>query len=211
MPTPDPSQSLKKPNSHADATSHLERQAPGAVPQKVFPAGDVDMTVLLEGAEDWDWVTRRLILEISYQEKTMRVILRDDWTTIHIRSGDITVNAVGSFNLATTSLSITLSITITAKSNLLILHPELITATALSNSPQCWRKPLLSTLLVLPTLAVPPTRVVPPTTLHPLLVDEEIDKVILEGFNELVKFDVMIDEAKREVMTRDKGLLAFSE
>ncbi|KAG6870085.1 hypothetical protein C0993_005201, partial [Termitomyces sp. T159_Od127] len=42
-------------------------------------------------------------------------------------------------------------------------------------------------------------------------VDQKIDEVISKGLNELVKIDVTIEEAKREVTTRAKGLVAFSE
>jgi DNA replication ATP-dependent helicase Dna2 len=42
-------------------------------------------------------------------------------------------------------------------------------------------------------------------------MNEKIDEVILKGLNELLKIDVSVEQAKREVRTRAKGLLAFSQ
>ncbi|KAG6911010.1 hypothetical protein DXG01_005425 [Tephrocybe rancida] len=242
VPTPDPSpqkpikNQILTPTRHPRATQRGKVLAPS--PSKIFSAGDVDMTALLEGAEDWDWddtasdiltpkksplKKKNLIVKVDPSNQRRKVILRDDWTTIDIRVGDI-INVLGTFNLATTSSSlITLSITITAKSNLLILHPDLLlTATALSNASQCRRKPLLSNLVRSTSDTTP--ALVWGNMLHEVMqsclsegrwettwVDEKIDEVILKGLNELIKIDVTIDQAKREVTTRAKGLLVFSE
>ncbi|KAG6825441.1 hypothetical protein H0H87_009581, partial [Tephrocybe sp. NHM501043] len=42
-------------------------------------------------------------------------------------------------------------------------------------------------------------------------VDDKIKQVILKGVNKLIKIDVIIEQAPREVTTRVKGLLAFPE
>lgn len=68
------------------------------------------------------------------------VILCDDWADTDIRKGNI-INVLGDFDPSGV-------IKITSKINFLINHPDLlITATALSNAPQCRRKPLLSALV----------------------------------------------------------------
>ncbi|KAG6853446.1 hypothetical protein H0H87_008561, partial [Tephrocybe sp. NHM501043] len=42
-------------------------------------------------------------------------------------------------------------------------------------------------------------------------VDNRIKQVILKALNEHINIDVTIEQAKREVTTRAKGLLAFPE
>ncbi|KAG6852485.1 hypothetical protein C0991_011583 [Blastosporella zonata] len=170
-----------------------------------------------------DHVQKNLIVKLESSEERRRVILRDDWTATDIRAGDI-INVLGNFDIAiTSSSSITRSITITSKFNLLILHPDLLlTATALSNAPQCRRKPLLSNLVRSTSDTTP--ALVWGNMLHEVMesclsenrwestwVDEKIDEVILRGLNELIKINVTIEQAKREITTRAKGLLAFSE
>lgn len=68
VPTPDPSP-VKPPPSRHPITPQPQRNLPkfeippkyipshpsGPSPSKVFSAGDVDISALLEGAEDWDW------------------------------------------------------------------------------------------------------------------------------------------------------------
>ncbi|KAG6902436.1 hypothetical protein C0995_016615 [Termitomyces sp. Mi166 len=260
VPTPENSPAKPLPSHIVTPKRHGPIQGnkpPAPSPSKVFSAGDVDMAVLLEGAEDWDWddtvsdimspktsplkkkfnipsslsyvpetctrcivesissessdyVQKDLIVKLDYSKERRRVILRDDWVITDIRVGDI-INVLGTFTLAaTSSSSITQSITITAKSNLLILHPDLLlTATALSNSPQCRRKPLLSNLVRSTSDTTP--ALVWGNLLHEVMqsclcedrwetiwVDEKIDEAILKSLNELVKIDVTIEEAKRE-------------
>lgn len=151
------------------------------------------------------------------------VILRDDWTTTDIRLGD-TINVLGTFTLLTPSTSSLIwSITITSKSNLLIHHPDLLlTATALSNAPQCRRKPLLSNLVRSSSDTTP--ALVWGNMLHevmqaslgegrwePAWIDAKIDEVISKGLSELIKIDIAIEQAKREVSARAKGLVAFAD
>jgi DNA replication ATP-dependent helicase Dna2 len=42
-------------------------------------------------------------------------------------------------------------------------------------------------------------------------INEKIDEVIYKGLNELLKIDVSVEQAKREVRTRAKGLAVFSQ
>ncbi|KAH7929561.1 Dna2-domain-containing protein [Leucogyrophana mollusca] len=144
------------------------------------------------------------------------VILRDDWANSDIRAGDI-INVLGEFDLFSKV------ITVSSQSNLLIHHPDLLlTATALSNAPQCRRKPLLSAL-VRSTSDVTPA-IVWGNMLHEVMqscmisqrwderwIDERIDEVVRRSLAELVKIGLGVDEAKREVKTRSKGLRVFSE
>ncbi|KAG6836385.1 hypothetical protein H0H93_008591 [Arthromyces matolae] len=173
--------------------------------------------------ESSDFYQKELIVKLDPSQERRRVILRDDWVSTDARIGD-TINVLGTFTLASTSSSsITLSITVTAKANLLILHPDLLlTATAISNAPQCRRKPLLSNLVRSTSDTTP--ALVWGNMLHEVMqsclsenqwetawVDQKIDEVVLKGLNELVKINVTIDQAKREVTARAKGLVAFSE
>ncbi|GLB41287.1 putative DNA replication factor Dna2 [Lyophyllum shimeji] len=166
---------------------------------------------------------KNLIVKIDPGEERCSVVLRDDWTSMDVRVGD-TINVLGTFTLITPSTSsITRSITITSRSNLLIHHPDLlITATALANAPQCRRKPILSNLVRSTSDTTP--SLVWGSMLHEVMqsclregrwetawVDQKIDEVVLRGLNELIKINVTIEQAKREVTTRAKGLVAFAE
>ncbi|KAF8232801.1 Dna2-domain-containing protein [Tricholoma matsutake] len=165
---------------------------------------------------------KNLLVKLDNQERRL-VILRDDWAWTDVRSGDI-INVIGAFTTATPSTSsIVSSIAITSKANLLVLHPDLLlTATALSNATQCRRKPLLSTLVRSSSDTTP--ALVWGNMLHEVMqscftagrweeswMNEKIDEVIYKGLNELLKLDVSVEQAKREVKTRAKGLLVFSQ
>lgn len=141
----------------------------------------------------------------------------------HSFTGDI-VNAIGEFTvLGESSSSLTSSIAISSKNNLLILHPDvLITATALSNAPQCRRKPLITSLVRSSTDYTP--SLVWGNMLHSVLqaclvadrwdeiwVDDKIDEIVRGGLSDLVRINTNVDQAKREVKARAKGLHAFSE
>lgn len=143
--------------------------------------------------------------------------------TANLGLGD-TVNIIGEFNLLpTSSSSITSSIDITSKSNLLILHPDvLLTATALSNAPQCLRKPLLSALVHSSSDVTP--ALVWGNMLHTVVqsclsenrwdekwIDEQIDIVLRTGMGELAKLDLTVEHAKREILARSKGLKTFGD
>lgn len=115
------------------------------------------------------------------------------------------------------------SITISAKSNLLILHPDtLLTATSISNTTQCIRKPLLS--LLLHSLSDVSPALVWGNILHDVMqkclaarrwddayLEDLIDKGLRANLNELVKINMGIDEAKVEVQKRAKGLKSFGK
>lgn len=63
VPTPDPSPKKPAPSWLTTPKRHPRNQPSDSLscttsapsPSKIFSAGDVDMTALLEGAEDWDW------------------------------------------------------------------------------------------------------------------------------------------------------------
>ncbi|KAG1804110.1 Dna2-domain-containing protein [Suillus subaureus] len=143
------------------------------------------------------------------------VILRDDWVDTDIRKGNI-INVLGDFG----SFGI---IKITSKVNFLINHPDLlITATALSNAPQCRRKPLLSAL-VRSSLDVTPS-LIWGNMVHEVMqicmaeqrwddrfIEGHTEEIIKKNLAELVKINIGVDEAKREVKARSKGLRVFSE
>src|SRR5690606_17316242 len=80
---------------------------------------------------------------VSKDHSSPRTIyLFDDWYETPVHPGD-TINVLGAFSSTSPP-----SIEITSQSNLVILHPDiLLTATSLSNAPQCPRKPLLSSLV----------------------------------------------------------------
>ncbi|KAH0579057.1 hypothetical protein H2248_003215 [Termitomyces sp. 'cryptogamus'] len=203
--------------------SPLKKKRDIQSPSTYVPETCTRCIVELISSESSEYVQKNLIVKVYSSEERRRVILRDDWVIIDVRVGD-TINVLGTFTPAVlSSSSITQSITITAKSNLLILHPDLLlTATALSNAPQCRRKPLLSNLVRSTSDTTP--ALVWGNILHEVMqscfsesrwettwVDQKIDEAILKSLNELVKIDVTIEEAKHEVTTRAKGLLAFSE
>jgi DNA replication ATP-dependent helicase Dna2 len=134
---------------------------------------------------------------------------------MRVISGDI-INVLGDFDREG-------SIIISSQNNLLIHHPDLLlTATALSNAPQCRRKPLLSSLVRSMTDVTP--ALVWGNMLHEVMqtcltahqwdqkyVDELIDDVVMKSLAEVIKIGTSMDEAKREVKLRSKGLRVFSE
>ncbi|KAI6100620.1 Dna2-domain-containing protein [Pisolithus sp. B1] len=107
--------------------------------------------------------------------------------------------------------------------NLLIHHPDfLLTATALSNAPQCKRKPLLSALVHSTSDTTP--SLVWGNILHEVMqtcllanrwdkayIDDLIEDAVSRNLSELVKIGVTIEEAIREVTFRSKGLRVFSK
>ncbi|KIJ63491.1 hypothetical protein HYDPIDRAFT_175890 [Hydnomerulius pinastri MD-312] len=192
---------------------------------------DADLSMLLDGAEDWDWgdmaddfmtpkknkSSSKKVLSVKTQPHDCwrSVTLRDDWAEADIRKGDI-INVLGNFDAEG-------SITISSKENILIHHPDLLlTATALSNAPQCRRKPLLSSLVRSTSDTTP--ALVWGNMLHEVMqtclsaqqwdekyIDELIDDVVMKNLSELIKIGLGIVEAKREVKLRSKGLRVFSE
>ncbi|KAK0235314.1 AAA domain-containing protein [Armillaria nabsnona] len=257
-PTPSPA----KPNQKTARITHEEK--PPSTPPKPVSAQNLNLSKLLEGAEDWDlsddFLTpkkevkkkdfpksfksaactrcivqaveehqvgsrheKNLIVRVDGSKEKRSIILRDDWSVTDVRKGDV-VNAIGEFSvLGESSSSLTSSIAISSKNNLLILHPDvLITATALSNAPQCRRKPLITSLIRSSTDYTP--SLVWGNMLHSVLqaclvadrwdeiwVDDKIDEIVRGGLSDLVRINTNVDQAKREVKARAKGLHAFSE
>ncbi|KIK37375.1 hypothetical protein CY34DRAFT_92854 [Suillus luteus UH-Slu-Lm8-n1] len=224
---------------------------------------NLDISMLLDGAENWDWndmeldfltpkkpnckvaiharrhvketctrcvvdsvredssetfqkrVSQVLSVRVQPSGNPRTVILCDDWADTDIRKGNI-INVLGDFD----SFGV---IKITSKINFLINHPDLlITATALSNAPQCRRKPLLSAL-VRSSLDVTPS-LIWGNVVHEVMqicmaeqrwddrfIEEHTEEIIKKNLAELVKINVSVDEAKREVKARSRGLRVFSE
>ncbi|KAJ7675810.1 Dna2-domain-containing protein [Mycena polygramma] len=147
------------------------------------------------------------------------VTLRDEWARTDVRVGDI-VNVLGSFTNSGTSIP---SISITSSENVLILHPDLLlTPSALSSSLECRRKPLLSGLVRSSSDASP--ALVWGNILHEVMqvclssgrweelwIEEKIEEVIREKIADIAKINLSVEDARREIKMRAKGLKAFSE
>lgn len=131
-------------------------------------------------------------------------------------------------------------VTIDSKSNLLVLHPDLLlSATTISNAPSCTRRPLISLMLAsnapapsnttsidAPIRTSPGEFVVWGNFLHEVMqkclatgkwdkrsVEDGIDEVVRSstGLRELVKLGLGIETAKAEVRARSGGLAEFSK
>ncbi|KAH8109923.1 Dna2-domain-containing protein [Phellopilus nigrolimitatus] len=167
------------------------------------------------------------LLQVVSEDKSERrkVILTDDWLETDVRQYD-TLNIIGLFsscheNGRTSSECLT--ITVSAKRNLLILHPDLlITATSVANAPHCSRRPLLSLLLRSSTDATP--ALVWGNMLHEIIqrcftnhrwdaqhIETAVDDIIRKGLNELVRIGVSVEEAKAELGKRAGGLRTFGD
>ena len=134
---------------------------------------------------------------------------------------DDVVNVIGEW--VQTASSDAPAIEVSGKHNFLIHHPDvLITATALSNTSQCARKPLLSNM-VRSTSDVTPA-LVWGNILHEVMqtclsvqrwdekfVDKKIAEVCQNSLGELIRIDMDLDQAIIEVKSRAKGLKAFAE
>jgi DNA replication ATP-dependent helicase Dna2 len=133
--------------------------------------------------------------------------------------GDI-VNVLGSFTKSGIS---TPSISITSSDNILILHPDLLlTPSALSSALECRRKPLLSGLVRSSSDTTP--ALVWGNILHEVMqacmssgrwedlwIDEKIEEVIREKISDVAKINLSVEDARREIKLRAKGLKGFSE
>ncbi|KAJ7784549.1 DNA replication factor Dna2-domain-containing protein [Mycena metata] len=147
------------------------------------------------------------------------VILTDEWAETDVRVGDI-INVLGSFTHSGTS---TPSISITTSHNFIILHPDLLlTPSALSSALECRRKPLLSSLVRSSSDTTP--ALVWGNILHEVMqacmnagrwedpwVEEKIEEVIREKISDIAKINLSVEDARREIKLRAKGLKAFSE
>ncbi|ESK91611.1 dna replication helicase dna2 [Moniliophthora roreri MCA 2997] len=166
-------------------------------------------------------LSKQLLVRVDNTGEHRSVILQDDWVTTDVRSGD-TVNILGDFTpQSPSSSSVTLSITISTKSNTIILHPDiLLTATALSTAAHCRRKALLSGLVRSSTDVSP--ALVWGHMLHTVFqtclsskrwddvwLDEQIDGAVRANLMDLVRINMDVEQAKREVKARAKGIQTF--
>ncbi|KAI0946663.1 hypothetical protein AcW1_010068 [Taiwanofungus camphoratus] len=168
---------------------------------------------------------KTLTVETIPSKERRCVVLRDDWTDADVQVGDV-INVIGTFTSSSSvpsSPKTVSSITITAKSNLFIHHPDLlITATSLSSAPQCRRKPLISNLVRGSVDATP--ALVWGNILHEVMqaclgagrwddrwVDEKITEVVNQGLGELMRVNMGVEQAKKEVRARAKGVKRFAE
>ncbi|EIW80184.1 Dna2-domain-containing protein [Coniophora puteana RWD-64-598 SS2] len=139
----------------------------------------------------------------------------------HPRIAGDTLNLV---NVGDEDISPTGKLAISSKSDIIVIHhPDLLlTATSISNAPQCRRKPLLSQLVRSSSDITP--ALVWGNMLHEVMqtcmaagrwdeafMDEQIDSVIRKNLAELVKIGLSVADARREVKARSKGLHVFSE
>ena len=139
---------------------------------------------------------------------------------------DDILNILGSFSAPPPSFSTGFQkrcISLTTTANLLILHPDiLLTATALSNAPQCMRKPILSSL-VRSTSDITPA-LVWGSMLHEVMqrcllekkwddpwIDECLHNAISGGLGELVKLGISEEVALMEMKERAKHFKVFAE
>ncbi|KAF8960597.1 AAA domain-containing protein [Flammula alnicola] len=170
---------------------------------------------------------------VESSNERVDVYLYDDWYQTDIRIDDI-FNVLGTFSGPSSLSPSTLSpasaapsakrhISITSPTNMLILHPDLLlTATALSNAPQCRRKPLLAALVRSTSDTTP--ALVYGSILHEVMqrclregmwdagfVDGCIGDAVQAGLGELVKLGVGEEVARREVSERARGMGVFAE
>ncbi|KAJ7175873.1 DNA replication factor Dna2-domain-containing protein [Mycena filopes] len=162
---------------------------------------------------------KNLSVNLTSSTGCRSVILKDEWAMTDVRVGDI-VNVLGSFANSGTS---TPSISITATHNFIILHPDLLlTPSALSSALECRRKPLLSGLVRSSSDTTP--ALVWGNILHEVMqacmsagrwedlwVEEKIEQVIREKISDIAKINLSVEDARREIKLRAKGLKAFSE
>ncbi|CAE6444548.1 unnamed protein product [Rhizoctonia solani] len=106
--------------------------------------------------------TRVLAVNEKNQE-VLEIILKDDWFSTKIRTGDA-INVLGEFSEllpkdSDSEVSVripTSTITVSSAKNTLVLHPDLLLPiTAISNASICPRKPLLN--MMVPTPTFPPS------------------------------------------------------
>ncbi|KAJ3509904.1 hypothetical protein NMY22_g16142 [Coprinellus aureogranulatus] len=156
----------------------------------------------------------------KYMNDLRTIYLLDDWYDTDVRPGDI-VNAIGQFD--DTHDPTKPSIRITSSANLLILHPDiLLTATSLSNAPQCARKPLLSSLVRASNDVTP--ALVWGNMLHEVMqtclsekrweqewINGRIDEVLINGLGMLLALNVSVETARTELRRRAIGLTMFKD
>ena len=181
-------------------------------------------------------------MDVEPGNERRHVVLRDDWIHTEVRAGEClrsvsndcsltrgvkgdVVNVIGAFYISPSSTSSKplYTIDVSAKANLLILHPDiLVTATSIANAPQCRRKPLLQNLVRSTTEITP--ALVWGNVLHEVMqtclreeswdekfMDAEISKVVRQNLGDLLKLDVTVEHAIREVKGRAGGLKTFAD
>ncbi|KAF8581905.1 Dna2-domain-containing protein [Ramaria rubella] len=194
-----------------------------------------------------------LLVEVHVDNRPEKreVILEQNWVHLDVAVGTFSeldfecdcINVIGEFEPFCASSSSTSTpsstISITSRSNMLILHPDLLlSATTIANAPSCSRKPLIS--LMLASNAPSPfssnseaeavrvglgEAVVWGNFLHEVMqkslatgmwdkksVDEKIEEVVKSpaGLGELVRLRVGIEKARFEVRARAGGLHEFA-
>ncbi|KAK7049300.1 DNA replication endonuclease-helicase Dna2 [Paramarasmius palmivorus] len=166
-------------------------------------------------------LAKELRVKVDRKNEWRSVILVDDWIATDVHPGD-TINILGDFTPSSTpNSSATSTITVSSKSNTIILHPDiLLTATALSTAAHCRRKPLLLGL-VRSSSEVSPA-LVWGNMLHTVFqtslnakrwdeawLDEQIEQVVRDNLMDLVHISTDAEQAKREVKSRAKGIQTF--
>ncbi|KZS87370.1 Dna2-domain-containing protein [Sistotremastrum niveocremeum HHB9708] len=181
-----------------------------------------------------------IVVKVEGTGERREVILRDDWICSIVRRGDI-VNVIGEFTTllgtsAQQSSPIKARISISSQYNYIILHPDvLLSATYISHTSKCSRKPLISALFkssapVAGSSTGSPapysSAVVWGNILHEVFqrslsdnewsekaTDSKIDEVIRSPnfLGEIVQSGVNLNQAKQEIKERAKGLAGFSQ
>lgn len=175
---------------------------------------------------------------VESTSEPVTVYLYDDWYNCEVqegiffsfllilvlkRLGDI-CNVIGEFGPAaeSTSTNPRSCITITSQANLFIIHPDiLLTATALSNAPECRRKPIISGLIRSSTDTTP--SLVWGNVLHEVMqkclleetwadgfIERLIEEIVRNNLGELLKIGLDEEVAKKEVKDRARGLKLFA-
>lgn len=169
---------------------------------------------------------KELLVSTGAGDEMRKISLQDDWATTPVKAGDV-VSIVGAWTdePASSSTSKPMSsivLTSAPTSPLLIHHPDiLVTATALSSTPTCLRRPLLNMLVRNATDVTP--ALVWGNMLHEVMqtclregrwderwIDERIEEVARAGLGDLMRLNVDVDQAKHEVWARAGGLKTFA-
>ncbi|KZV80237.1 Dna2-domain-containing protein [Exidia glandulosa HHB12029] len=154
---------------------------------------------------------------VADSDEQVLITLCDDWTLTRVRTGDI-LNVLGTFHDTTPR-----RITLTAQNNTLVLHPDLLlTATSVSTSHRCARKPVLGLLLpgVGPDAA---PAVAWGNMLHEVVqscfterdftqpfIDARIEEAISASLSDITRMGLSKDNARAELQKRSAGLKGFA-
>ncbi|KAG1898951.1 Dna2-domain-containing protein [Suillus fuscotomentosus] len=237
---------MKKTSGHGP---HSIKRSP--VAKRSLSATALDVNALLEGAESWDWAdmeddfitpkkpkvksgTVAMPAKLHAKETCTRCVVDDVRVDESAKIQKVWRHKAACITLCHESALQILSVRVQSSrdSRTVILCDDwvdadirkdiLITATALSNAPQCRRKPLLSAL-VRSSLDITPA-LIWGNMVHEVMqicmaeqrwddrfIEEHTKEIINKNLAELVKINVSVDEAKREVKARSRGLRMFSE